>query len=895
MTAGGNRDCNGVSFPDLPPQSPGDKLSPRRNRKRPLKRLVSQDEFRVDKLLSGAKGPLKPRSDLLTRCVSEFEQAMNKSTATTTILNPLHSATRVQTHLSALRLEADLFPMRLIISRLMSNPTHNKKGLFNHPVDAVALGLVDYHLFVTKPMDLGTVKMRLHGMAYQSRKQAADDIRLVFTNAMRYNPPHDFVHKCAKELLAVFEEYMRDLGPCVADEPKEDAAAVAPAPASVPSPLSREVTDTGKESSAATTMPWQSSLDQQATKNLPQAVAPLIVPAAAATSNPIAVRNTLRLASTFLPASLPPKRRRSMSVALPCSCSSCQGRTCGMCKQGCLKHEPCLLVCMGRNCNGSKIRKGSVYFIAEDGSKHYCERCFTSLQPVLSLPSGGDAPIYKNDLLRRKNNEEIVEEWLTCSECDVGVHSVCAMHNTSAHSVSEYICAMCHVADCPEVSNVADEDGVEDTFTFLSGSTEPVPMSVVGAGNVDLSSESLEECSISAFIQSKVRNCMHEIPNADKTVNVRVISDCSRHFTVPDVVRRHFRMATESDGLVKPPSKVSYQQKAIALFQKIDGLDVCLFCMYVQEYDGDDTYDCNKIGTVISPHSKRVYIAYIDSVEYFRPRQCRTQVYHEVLVSYLATARERGYERAHIWSCPPSRGNSFVFWNHPASQRTPTRERLISWYHDALSLSIDCGIVTDIKSLFESDFEQALLELSNGNPSSNKLSLCPPLLEGDFWIEEAVRLHDANILRNLKIRSPAEVCVWHVTPLTSKDLDPCPAIQVATLVKDRVMTHPSSVSFRRPVNAAAMKLKDYHKIVTRPMDLGTIYSRCVIGEYQSLQEVVDDVRLMAANAMKFNPVDHFVYNKAGEVLDLFFQELDSLVQNLEHHKCERKRIVGVVC
>jgi hypothetical protein len=901
MTAGGNN--NGVSFPDLPPQSPAENISSHRNRKRPLTRLVSRDELRFDskkKMLSGAKGPLKPSAEMLTRRVSELEEAMKNSISASSIdiTNPLRNASRLKAHLWALRLEADLFPMRLILTRLMSNPTHNKKGLFNNPVDTIALGLADYHLFVTKPMDLGTVKTRLHGLAYRSREQVEDEIRLVFTNAMRFNPSQHIVHKCARELLIVFEEYMQSLAPCALGAQALPVAHAAPlsrammttkddkqsSSTAVFSPFTQPLASSAVLTRAsASALPQQiamicdSSQDQQDNKNLPQAA-----PAIASTTsipvhtNPGAVANSL---STLIPTTLPQNRRRSISVPLPHSCSSCKGRSCQMCKQGCLKYEPCLLVCHGRNCNGSKIRKGSVYYTSDDGGKQYCERCYASLQPVLSQPSGGDAPLYKKDLLRRKNNEEIVEDWLTCSKCNEGVHVVCAMHNSSVDPESEYVCPSCQIPECPEVTNVAEEkEGQEERFTFLSGSAEPVSMSVVGSGNVNLSSESLEECSISSFIQQKVRKCMSAIPNADKTVNVRVISDCSRFFSVPDVIRRHFRMATESNGFVKPPSKVSYRQKAIALFQKIDGLDVCVFCMYVQEYDGNDVYDRHEIGTIKARHGKRVYIAYIDSVEYFRPRQCRTQVYHEILVSYLATARERGYKMAQIWACPPSRGNSFVFWNHPASQRTPTRERLISWYHDALSHSIDCGIVTDIKSLFESDFEQSLLEMNNDDGSSNKISLCPPLLEGDYWVEEAVRLHGVNILRNLKIRSPSEVCVWRVTPLSSEDLDPCPAMQVAALVKDRIMTHPSSVPFRRPVNAAAMKLKDYHKIITEPMDLGTIYSCCVVGEYQSLQEVIDDMRLMLANARKFNPIGHFVYEKGGEVLDLFFQELASLVK-----------------
>lgn len=853
MTAGNN----GVSFEELPPQSPA--TGSRRYRKRPLTRLVSQDELHIDD-----KAPFTPSSSAVTRRVSGCQESIaTKSTkaSATSVINPLNNPARVKAHLSALRLEADLYPMRLILARLMSHPQCNKKGLFNHPVDVEALGLRDYHLYVSKRMDLGTVKSSLHGLAYESRKHVADEICLVFQNAMSYNPPHNAVHNYAKELLSMFEEYYRTLPACVAgsDSAEEESS-------------SQQKQCLNADGAQALTSRSQSRSNSSSERPIcPQVPVEVVTPSATT----IAPR---ALALFDQPPAAPIPRRRSSSMCLtfwgPHSCDSCKGKTCAMCKQGCLKQEPFLLICQGRNCSGAKIRKGSVYYIADDGTHHYCERCFTGLPPVLSQPSASDAPLYKQDLLKRKNNEEIVEDWLTCTNCRSGVHVVCALHNAYIHDASEYRCPDCQIQ--PSQVNKCAEDVFENSHTFVSGRTTPVPLSTVGLGKVELSSESLEECSISSFIQQKVRSCMMVIPNADKTVNVRVISDCSRHFAVPDIIRKHFRMATESDGFVKPPMKVSYRQKAIAMFQKMDGLDVCVFCMYVQEYDGDDVYDCNESGNVKASHSKRVYIAYIDSVEYFRPRLLRTQVYHEILVSYLATARERGYETAQIWACPPSRGNSFVFWNHPASQRTPTMERLISWYHDALSRSVECGIVTNVRSLFESEFEQTLLD-RNKRTTCGRV-LCPPLLEGDFWIEEAVRLHDANILRNLKIRSPTEVCVWHVTPLTSQDLDPCPAMQVATLIKDRVMTHPSSVSFRRPVNAAAMKLKDYHRIVAEPMDLGTIYSRCVIGEYQVLKEVVEDVRLMVANARKFNPAEHFVYVKAGEVLELFFQELESLVR-----------------
>ena len=92
------------------------------------------------------------------------------------------------------------------------------------------------------------------------------------------------------------------------------------------------------------------------------------------------------------------------------------------------------------------------------------------------------------------------------------------------------------------------------------------------------------------------------------------------------------------------------------------------------------------------------------------------------------------------------------------------------------------------------------------------------------------------------------------------------------------MTHPASVPFRRPVNAASLKLANYHKIIENPMDLGTVYSRCVLGEYQALREVVADVELTVANAKKFNPVGHFVHKQATEIRELFFHELGPLTK-----------------
>ena len=60
------------------------------------------------------------------------------------------------------------------------------------------------------------------------------------------------------------------------------------------------------------------------------------------------------------------------------------------------------------------------------------------------------------------------------------------------------------------------------------------------------------------------------------------------------------------------------------------------------------------------------------------------------------------------------------------------------------------------------------------------------------------------------------------------------------------------------------------------MDLGTIYSRCILGEYSVLRDVVCDVELMVSNAKRFNPLGHPVHTSADDVANLFYKELGEL-------------------
>ncbi|GAA0144834.1 DNA-binding transcription factor [Lithospermum erythrorhizon] len=75
---------------------------------------------------------------------------------------------------------------------------------FKEPVDPVALNIPDYFSIVRDPMDFGTIESKLEKNVYFSANEFAADVRLIFSNCMLYNPPHNQYHFMARELNSIF-------------------------------------------------------------------------------------------------------------------------------------------------------------------------------------------------------------------------------------------------------------------------------------------------------------------------------------------------------------------------------------------------------------------------------------------------------------------------------------------------------------------------------------------------------------------------------------------------------------------------------------------------------------------------------------------------------------------
>ena len=592
--------------------------------------------------------------------------------------------TQLRHHFTRIRAEFNAFytteTLQYFFSDMLKKMCESEYGfVFAKPVDPNEWKLHDYREVVQRPMDLGTIRKRLDSGRYTNQRpesQLHPDIMLVFENALKYSKPGQMIAKIAQQMKEDYEKkYNELLGPMYRLEAEN--------------------------------------------------------------------RDKRGADGNYL--------------------------NCGLCGGGAIFLQPPILYCT--MCL-QKIKRNSTYYASDLGdSRPYCSSCYSKVK---------DKSI-KDSLVAHKHTTNPQEEWIECEKCRRWFHHVCGLFNsTKVHkdAAAKNTPAKANGASGSNGSNsrekagkakgkaskktkkagqkrklaltrggkkglppgaalkepdIQDNNNIEYTCPFCTyeerqrlgaeGPTEPLVYR--GAKHLPLTKmTNFIEKRIMKFLQHHYRiwSVQKEVLGYDPRnldsrafghVQVRCVSNIEREY--------HSSIAKKNPLLLEWLKKqYNYsldfkgRTKAILLFQEIDQVDVCFFAMYVQEYDEDTQH---------KPNQKTCYIAYLDSVKYFRPEYLRTKLYYELLLSYFEWVKNRGFTRAYIWSCPPqTTEQDYILYCHPKTQKTPSNDRLRTWYRMMVIEGHARGIVQSCQTLHDahmSDEEAKCIEL--------------PYYLGDYW------------------------------------------------------------------------------------------------------------------------------------------------------------------
>ncbi|CAF1259811.1 unnamed protein product [Adineta ricciae] len=322
------------------------------------------------------------------------------------------------------------------------------------------------------------------------------------------------------------------------------------------------------------------------------------------------------------------------------------------------------------------------------GDKYtFCKKCFDSVKSEYILV--GDDPaqtlveLPKAEFQQAKNDHQEHEPVVDCIVCSRRFHSICVLYHEQIWPEG-YVCKL-----CVQQYNIKRK------------------------GNRYLAHK-LTMTDLANVLEKRVNDFLKKECDLNTgRVTIRVLAASDRICEVKPRLKNHFGSQI--------PDGYPYRTKAIFAFQEIDGVDVVLFGMHVQEYDS----------RCPAPNTRRVYISYLDSVYYFRPKQKRTALYYEILIGYLEYVKQLGFLYAHIWACPPSEGDDYIFYCHPPEQRVPKPKRLQEWYKTMLDIAANQRVIVDFKDIMKDWTDSGVSKATD-----------IPYFEGDFWtstIEDLIK------------------------------------------------------------------------------------------------------------------------------------------------------------
>ena len=214
--------------------------------------------------------------------------------------------------------------------------------------------------------------------------------------------------------------------------------------------------------------------------------------------------------------------------------------------------------------------------------------------------------VVKANLKKKKHDEESKEGWVECEKCKKWVHQICGLYNVKldkkksasgsqrSNDAYEFYCPQCCL-DRMEVKKLSKD-------RTLGPPTK-------GADKLDSSSmtDYIEKLITIRLKQLRKKEADRLGVRVDRValpeVYIRTILNRQEPLDVQDQMIRRYKNHGENGY----PREYSYKSKCILMFQRIDGVDVLIFGMYVQEFDEK----CE------GPNQRSVYISYLDSVNIF--------------------------------------------------------------------------------------------------------------------------------------------------------------------------------------------------------------------------------------------------------------------------------------
>ena len=95
---------------------------------------------------------------------------------------------------------------------------------------------------------------------------------------------------------------------------------------------------------------------------------------------------------------------------------------------------------------------------------------------------------------------------------------------------------------------------------------------------------------------------------------------------------------------------------------------------------------------------------------------------------------------------------------------------------------------------------------------------------------------------------------------------------------------PQAVDFLYPVDYVALNILDYPKIITHPMDLGTVKKNLENGEYKLFQDFMSDINLIWKNCRTYNQPGSEIVKMANHCDKKIKQLIDKQFKNYQTQK-----------